>query len=207
VARPRDAGGCHDAAGRVRPGPHASEALRVLCTSARGVDDYPRVTRRVLGGGTWRTRGANLTDEVPRRSQGPRPGISSARRPTPKGGGRRRRARGVPWLSLLRDSSVSGGGRQGWGGRPRGHPCDRGVDEPQGTAPVSPRVPPTSGPPLLFREGHVQAKNRLKVMVAPPPRLVCSRRIKGSQAQPRGGRSRQTVYQDERCPQHAPDCN
>ena len=183
------------------------------------------MTRRVLGGVTRRKGGGNLTDEVPRRSRGERPGIRSAIRPKPKCGVRRRRARGVPWLSLLGDSSVSGGGRQVW--RPRGHTGDRGVDEPHGTGPVRPRVPTTSGPPRLFREGHGKAKNRRKVMGAPDPQVVWSRRItgmlqvlphkhrvhsltgritldsasqrlQGGQAQPRGGRTRQAVHHEVR---------
>jgi hypothetical protein len=81
-----------------------------LSTPVRGVGEYPRATCRVLGGVTWRKRGENLTDEVPRRSQVGRLGISIVIRPKPKCDVRRRRARGAPWLSLPGDSSVSGGG-------------------------------------------------------------------------------------------------
>jgi hypothetical protein len=82
-----------------------------LSISVRGVGDSARMTCRVRGGVTWSKGWENLTDEGPRRSRVSRPGISSASRPKPKCAVRRRRARGVPRLSLLGDHSVSGGGR------------------------------------------------------------------------------------------------
>jgi hypothetical protein len=120
-------------------------------TPVRGEDEYPRATCRVLGGVTWRKWRENLTDEVPRRSLVVRLRISTVIRPMPKGGVRRRRVRSIPWLSLLGDSSVSGGGLLWFFfSRPKGHTDDRGVDESPGTGPVSPRVATASGPPAPF---------------------------------------------------------
>ena len=115
----------------------------------------------MLGGVTWRKRSANLTDEVPRRSPVARLRISIVIRPSPKCGVRRRRARGMPWLSLLGDYSVSGGGLLEI---KRTHRRER-VDESHGTGPVSPRVSTAKVlPGLVGGKAHVYAKNRLYVM-------------------------------------------
>ena len=98
------------------------------------------------GGVTWRKRSENLTDEVPRRSPVERLRIRIVIRPLPKCEVRRRRARGIPWLSLLGDSSVSGGGLSSFFWRPKGHTDDSGVDERHGRGPVSPRVATAQGP-------------------------------------------------------------
>ena len=106
-----------------------------------GVDDYPRRTCRVLGGVTWRKWWENLTDEVPRRSPVARLRISIVIRPLPKCDVRRRRARGIPWLSLLGDSQrVRRRSPSFFLGDQEDTPIDSGVDEPHGTGPVSPRV-------------------------------------------------------------------
>jgi hypothetical protein len=133
------------------------------------------MTRRVLGGVTGRKRCENLTDEVPRRS-----------------GSKDLDTHRYKAKAEVRCEAAESAGRSlalaPWGlqrvrrrspllRRPRGYTYDRGMDEPHGRGPVSPRVSTAQGPPVLFREGHVGAKNRLNVMAAPDPQLVCSWRI------------------------------
>jgi hypothetical protein len=66
-----------------------------------------------------------------------------------------------PFL-LFKVYSVTGGVCQG--DRQKVTPAVREVEEFHGTGQVSPRVTTAVGPPLLFREGPVCAKNGLQVV-------------------------------------------
>ncbi len=77
-------------------------------------DDEPRVTRGVRGGVAWRKGCGHLTDKVPRRCRSSDVGYALLEGQCRRVAVRRRRVRGMPWLSLLRDHCVSGGdSRQG----------------------------------------------------------------------------------------------
>jgi hypothetical protein len=177
----------------------------------------------VRGGVPWRTGRDNLPDEVPRRSPVERLRISIAIRPLPKGDGRRRSARGTPWLSLRGDYSGSGGGclfvretkrtpRRERGGRaacqgsssPTGSARARSCPSCAGEATGVRSTDSTSGdsrPAVgMLTEDHLSAHGasthppRTRTDWAEHPRNA-SQSLSGGQAQARGGRSRQTVHQ------------